>query len=67
MDKWNGMNLRARDQHALGNHSNAMSACGQGDERLRSGALEGDVRSDTRRLAGGVQPFPLGKGASEQQ
>jgi hypothetical protein len=48
MDKWNGMNLCARDQHPLGKHGNAMAACRQGDERLRRGAIEAHARPDAR-------------------
>ena len=37
----------------------------QRNQRLRSGAFEDDVRPDTRRLAGRVEPFSRGKGSSE--
>src|SRR6266446_230470 len=61
INEWNGMNLCARDQDPLGKHGNAMSACRQGDERLRCGAIEAHARLDARGLAGGVEPFARGK------
>ena len=61
------MNSCTRDQHALGNHCNAMAACRQRDERLWGGAFEDNVGPDVRSLAGDLELFARGEGASEQQ
>jgi hypothetical protein len=65
IDERDGMDPCVGNQYALRYHRNAIARCCQRNERLRSGTFEGDVRSDTRRLAGRVEPFPRGKGSSE--
>jgi hypothetical protein len=65
VDEGDGMNPCVGNQYALRHHRNAVARCCQRNERLRSGTFEDKVRSDTRRLAGRVEPFPRGKGSSK--
>jgi len=51
MDEWDGLDPSVREQYGLRYDRNAVARCCQRDERLRGSTLEGDVRSDTRRLA----------------
>jgi hypothetical protein len=67
MDERDGLDPSVGKQHSLWYHRNTVARCCQRNERLRGSTFEDDVRSNTRRLAGRVEPFPGGKSSSEQQ